>query len=179
MSLSLGSDTVMELRRGEDHRPLLLPRRSLLVLGGESRCGGGQGGASNCELQVWLHFPLGWLEGVRFRVCLEVLLQVLRVQLLNSLLHSWVPRYLLVLVLDELVRPRTALYCSPAGTRGSTTSRTASSTSWARWSLDQGSKGKSLGRAKGRRMSGALGSKQGRTAAVLQACPVRAALPRV
>lgn len=37
LSLSLGSQTVMELRRGPDHRPLLLPRRSLLVLGGEAR----------------------------------------------------------------------------------------------------------------------------------------------
>lgn len=37
-SLSLGSDTVMEFRNGEDHRPLLLPRRSLLVISGEARC---------------------------------------------------------------------------------------------------------------------------------------------
>ncbi|KAJ9515470.1 hypothetical protein QJQ45_016460 [Haematococcus lacustris] len=37
VSLSLGSDCVMELRKCQDHRPLLLPRRSLLVLGGEAR----------------------------------------------------------------------------------------------------------------------------------------------
>jgi len=37
LSLSLAGATVMELRRRGDHRPLLLPRRSLLVLGGEAR----------------------------------------------------------------------------------------------------------------------------------------------
>eukprot|EP00983_Pelagomonas_calceolata_P092784 1157707-Pelagomonas_calceolata.AAC.12 len=37
ISLSTGSDTVMEFRSGADHRPLLLPRRSLLVLTGEAR----------------------------------------------------------------------------------------------------------------------------------------------
>ncbi|GFR41729.1 hypothetical protein Agub_g2480, partial [Astrephomene gubernaculifera] len=37
LSLSLGSHTVMEFRRGEAVRPLLLPPRSLLVMGGEAR----------------------------------------------------------------------------------------------------------------------------------------------
>ncbi|KAG2425074.1 hypothetical protein HXX76_013983 [Chlamydomonas incerta] len=37
ISLSLGSAAVMELRRGEAARPLLLPPRSLLIMGGESR----------------------------------------------------------------------------------------------------------------------------------------------
>ncbi len=39
MVLSLGSATVMELRRGEAARPLLLPPRSLLVMAGEARYG--------------------------------------------------------------------------------------------------------------------------------------------
>lgn len=52
VSLSLGSDTVMELRQGQDHRPLLLPRRSLLVLGGESRCGSGARAHMLCEALV-------------------------------------------------------------------------------------------------------------------------------
>ncbi|GLC44949.1 hypothetical protein PLESTM_001668100 [Pleodorina starrii] len=37
ISLSLGGTAVMEMRRGEVARPLLLPRRSLLIMGGESR----------------------------------------------------------------------------------------------------------------------------------------------
>ena len=37
LSLSLGSNVVMEFRRGEDHRKLFLPRRSLLAMTGESR----------------------------------------------------------------------------------------------------------------------------------------------
>ncbi|GIL80789.1 hypothetical protein Vretifemale_9845, partial [Volvox reticuliferus] len=37
ISLSLGSSAVMEMRRGDVARPLLLPPRSLLVMGGESR----------------------------------------------------------------------------------------------------------------------------------------------
>lgn len=37
VSLSLGSDVVMEFRQGSDHRAVLLPRRSLLVMAGESR----------------------------------------------------------------------------------------------------------------------------------------------
>eukprot|EP00798_Chlamydomonas_sp_ICE-L_P028412 gene28412-31553_t len=37
LSLSLGSQTVMEFRRGDEHRALLLPARSLLVMAGESR----------------------------------------------------------------------------------------------------------------------------------------------
>lgn len=41
--LSLGSDLVMELRKGDDHRPVLLSRRSLLILAGESR-------------YAWLHY---------------------------------------------------------------------------------------------------------------------------
>eukprot|EP00884_Botryococcus_braunii_P003338 jgi/Botrbrau1/13004/Bobra.0389s0003.1 len=54
VSLSLGSQTVMELRRGGDHRPLLLPRRSLLILGGEAR-------------YAWHHYiphrKSDWLQG--------------------------------------------------------------------------------------------------------------------
>uniref|UniRef100_A0A1B6MHZ2 tRNA (carboxymethyluridine(34)-5-O)-methyltransferase n=1 Tax=Graphocephala atropunctata TaxID=36148 RepID=A0A1B6MHZ2_9HEMI len=37
LSLSLGSDVVMEFRRGGRHVPVLLPRRSLLLMDGESR----------------------------------------------------------------------------------------------------------------------------------------------
>ena len=37
LSLSLGSSAVMEFRQGEDHRKLLIPRRALLVMSGESR----------------------------------------------------------------------------------------------------------------------------------------------
>ncbi|UPR03948.1 putative alpha-ketoglutarate-dependent dioxygenase [Chloropicon primus] len=37
LSLSLGSSAVMEFRKGEDHRRLFVPRRSLLAMTGESR----------------------------------------------------------------------------------------------------------------------------------------------
>jgi hypothetical protein len=53
VSLSLGSDCVMELRRGEDHRPLLLPRRSLLVLAGESRWVGAAGWGCREGMNGW------------------------------------------------------------------------------------------------------------------------------
>ncbi|KAK9806712.1 hypothetical protein WJX72_000289 [[Myrmecia] bisecta] len=36
-SLSLAGPAVMEFRQGDDHRPLFLPARSLVVLGGEAR----------------------------------------------------------------------------------------------------------------------------------------------
>lgn len=38
ISLSLSSDIVMDFRNGDVHIPLLLPRRSLLIMSGESRC---------------------------------------------------------------------------------------------------------------------------------------------
>lgn len=37
LSLSLAGGAVMELRRGGERRALLLPARSLLVMGGEAR----------------------------------------------------------------------------------------------------------------------------------------------
>lgn len=37
LSISLAGPCIMEFRRGEDRRALLLPERSLLVMGGESR----------------------------------------------------------------------------------------------------------------------------------------------
>lgn len=37
LSLSLGSSAIMEFRLHEEHRPLFLPRRSLVVMAGESR----------------------------------------------------------------------------------------------------------------------------------------------
>lgn len=37
ISLSMAGGCVMELRRGADHRPLYLPPRAVLIMGGESR----------------------------------------------------------------------------------------------------------------------------------------------
>jgi alkylated DNA repair protein alkB family protein 8 len=48
-SLSLGSSAVMEFRRGRKRRPLLLPRRSLTIMTGESRY-------AWCETPNWWFF---------------------------------------------------------------------------------------------------------------------------